>query len=476
MRCMGASLVGAAVSISLAGATVLAPQAGTEGVDYSTTHYYSEGGGIARPPVLGRDAARSSGVGIGTVAADGAVMLTHAQTRLGTRLGAEWALPERRPSDATALLLNESTMEGWLATHSAWLQPPPCFRQVDDGDGTLVTGLGYAGDGVTTTYDERLGHGYPAVAHEVYLPVCTDESLAPDLWVRRDLHGRQCAVPSCMGEEAAAACHPTEPDLPGPFYQPGVRPSATVGHAVGCPASSYKAEAAADDDGVVPGDDDPYETGFYRTLENPYNKIKYTHAPLKVTGKIVGPAHTSTYGDVTECAPVAGALVEVWQADEYGRYDREPATALAKAHVDAGTFGEEDVLRPSDGTCRAAVVTDSDGQFVLDTVMPGVYGPPQMMHVRVTAPGFVPVVTNLYFDSDPWLAQLLPRNHDAVKLDSRMLSIDGRPQGTDYAASEAENGFSGAVTISLGAAEAAAALDISGTWIDGEVRGGAQTR
>ena len=178
MRSMGVGILGAALSMTAVGAALLAPQAGTEGVDYSTTHYYSEGGGVARPPVLGRDAARSSGVGIGTVAADGAVMLTHAQTRLGTRLGAEWALPERRPSDATALLLNESTMEGWLATHSAWLQPPPCLRQVDDGDGTLVTGLAPLPTSARRTADRSIrwahllcNHSNACNCHEAPLPV-----------------------------------------------------------------------------------------------------------------------------------------------------------------------------------------------------------------------------------------------------------------------------------------------------------------
>ena len=105
----------------------------------------------------------------------------------------------------------------------------------------------------------------------MYLPVCTDESLASDQWVRRDLHGRPCAAPSCMGAaEASAACHPTEADLPGPFYQPGVRRSPTVGRATVCPASAYP---PADHTAGL-SDDDEYTTSYYRTLNNPYNNLK----------------------------------------------------------------------------------------------------------------------------------------------------------------------------------------------------------
>jgi protocatechuate 3,4-dioxygenase beta subunit len=84
----------------------------------------------------------------------------------------------------------------------------------------------------------------------------------------------------------------------------------------------------------------------------------------------------------TECEPLAGALVEVWQADHTGKYDVRGPT-----------------LR---GRLEAA-----GGAYRLSTIFPGRYlngaqYRPAHIHFRVTAPGFAPLITQLYFEGDPY--------------------------------------------------------------------------
>lgn len=71
-----------------------------------------------------------------------------------------------------------------------------------------------------------------------------------------------------------------------------------------------------------------------------------------------------------QCAPLAGARIEWWSADEHGHYDRDH---------------------------RASQRVDEGGRYRYQTVFPGRYpGRPPHLHVRVTAPGYKPLVTQLY--------------------------------------------------------------------------------
>lgn len=70
------------------------------------------------------------------------------------------------------------------------------------------------------------------------------------------------------------------------------------------------------------------------------------------------------------CKPIAGARIEWWSADPRGRYDDEH---------------------------RATQRADGDGRYRYETDFPGRYpGRPPHLHVRVTAPGHRPLVTQLY--------------------------------------------------------------------------------
>lgn len=81
----------------------------------------------------------------------------------------------------------------------------------------------------------------------------------------------------------------------------------------------------------------------------------------------------------TTCAPVAGAVVDLWQADGNGVYDNEGYRL------------------------RGHVLTDSAGGFRFTTVKPGLYpGRTRHFHVKVQAPGGPVLTTQLYFPGEPF--------------------------------------------------------------------------
>ncbi len=91
--------------------------------------------------------------------------------------------------------------------------------------------------------------------------------------------------------------------------------------------------------------------------------------PLKVTGRIL-----NTRGEA-----LPDARVEVWQANHVGLYD------VAGYHY------------------RARLPLNNKGEYGFESVMPGHYPDRVCQHVHflVTAPGHKPLVTQLYFATDP---------------------------------------------------------------------------
>jgi protocatechuate 3,4-dioxygenase beta subunit len=86
--------------------------------------------------------------------------------------------------------------------------------------------------------------------------------------------------------------------------------------------------------------------------------------PLLLTGHVL----------TTACAPIADAVVDVWQADEDGVYDN------AGFHM------------------RGHVITDADGAYAIETVIPGEYpGRTPHIHVKVfDAQGRELLTTQIY--------------------------------------------------------------------------------
>ncbi len=90
--------------------------------------------------------------------------------------------------------------------------------------------------------------------------------------------------------------------------------------------------------------------------------------PLTLTGRVLD----------ANCAPVAGAPIEFWQADGAGEYDN------------------------SGYDLRGAQVTDANGAYTLETVIPGIYpSRTEHIHVKVTGPDGVVHTTQLYFPDVP---------------------------------------------------------------------------
>ncbi len=91
--------------------------------------------------------------------------------------------------------------------------------------------------------------------------------------------------------------------------------------------------------------------------------------PLAVRGHVVD----------TRGRPIRQAKLQIWQADHHGVYD-----------LDGYRY-------------RATLMTDPEGSYAFQSVMPGHYATRvcQHIHYQVTAPGHQPLVTQLYFATDP---------------------------------------------------------------------------
>lgn len=86
-----------------------------------------------------------------------------------------------------------------------------------------------------------------------------------------------------------------------------------------------------------------------------------TGSGLSVRGKVQG---------APDCRPLPGARVEWWQANSAGEYD--------DAH-------------------RGTRVASAGGEYSFTTDVPGIYPfRPRHIHLKVSAPGFAPLTTQLY--------------------------------------------------------------------------------
>lgn len=80
----------------------------------------------------------------------------------------------------------------------------------------------------------------------------------------------------------------------------------------------------------------------------------------------------------TACEPIAGAIIDFWQADDRGQYDN------------AGY------------RLRGHQLTDAAGRYRLETIVPGLYpGRTRHIHVIIAPPARTPLTTQLYFPGEP---------------------------------------------------------------------------
>ncbi len=85
-------------------------------------------------------------------------------------------------------------------------------------------------------------------------------------------------------------------------------------------------------------------------------------------------------------SPIEGASIEVWQANDAAEYDTS-----------------------QDFILRATMYSDANGNYAFETILPGPYlngaqYRPRHIHFRVNKPGFPELITQLYFEGDPFIA------------------------------------------------------------------------
>ncbi len=121
-------------------------------------------------------------------------------------------------------------------------------------------------------------------------------------------------------------------------------------------------------------DDEPTESqteGPYFTASSPKRtsliESGTAGTPLLLTGTVL----------TRSCRPVAGALVDFWQADDAGEYDNRGYKL------------------------RGHQYTDAKGVYRLETIVPGLYpGRTRHIHVKVQAPTQRVLTTQLYFPGE----------------------------------------------------------------------------
>lgn len=136
------------------------------------------------------------------------------------------------------------------------------------------------------------------------------------------------------------------------------------------PAATLAATpACADDD----ADETPAQTeGPFFTPNSPERR-SLLEADLPGTRLVLSGRVLST-----GCQPVAGALLEFWQADDAGAYDNEGYRL------------------------RGHQFADHQGGWQLETIVPGLYpGRTRHIHVKAQAPDRPELTTQLYFPDEP---------------------------------------------------------------------------
>ena len=99
-------------------------------------------------------------------------------------------------------------------------------------------------------------------------------------------------------------------------------------------------------------------------------------------------------GIVTDqtCKPVSGALVEIWQACESGRYNHPSDTNTAALDPNFQYWGK--------------AVSDNQGRYKFRTVVPGAYPAdtdwvrPPHIHFKIARLGYIELITQMYFTGE----------------------------------------------------------------------------
>ena len=116
-----------------------------------------------------------------------------------------------------------------------------------------------------------------------------------------------------------------------------------------------------------------------RQTEGPFYKPRSPQrADLRESGSGGRPVELSGLVLTRGCKPLAGALLDLWHADEKGDYDERGFRY------------------------RGHIFTDAEGRYRFRTIMPAVYpGRTRHYHLKVQAPARPVLTTQLYFPDEP---------------------------------------------------------------------------
>lgn len=128
----------------------------------------------------------------------------------------------------------------------------------------------------------------------------------------------------------------------------------------------------------------PFPTMKFRSqADHDIDLTQLTGQPGKATGEVM-----IVRGKIldTNCQPIAGAIVEIWQANHHGKYRHE--------------FDDSGVSDPNfQGWGQA--ITNARGEYQFKTIKPGLYGRrARHIHYKVSKRGYHELVTQLYFDGE----------------------------------------------------------------------------
>lgn len=148
--------------------------------------------------------------------------------------------------------------------------------------------------------------------------------------------------------------------------------------------------ACADDDDETP----PQTEGPFYTPDTPqrtsFLEQGVTGTPLLLTGAVL----------TTDCRPIPGALIDFWHCDNNGIYDNQGYKL------------------------RGHQFTDDQGQYTLQTILPGLYpGRTRHIHVKVQAPNRPILTTQLYFPDEP------DNNRDPIFHPDLLMDMQNTPEG-----------------------------------------------
>ena len=100
--------------------------------------------------------------------------------------------------------------------------------------------------------------------------------------------------------------------------------------------------------------------------------------------------------------PIQNALVDVWHANDEGCYTI--FQECESGNSDNDTYN-----------LRGIIVTDENGYYAFESIWPGYYsGRPRHFHYKITAPSGLELVTQCYFEVDPYINEEWEEDHPGL--------------------------------------------------------------